>query len=61
MEEGVGPPPRADCDRSWVNMDYDQHRKGLPFTHKNGDFGSLKSRIDVHGFSFDTKSYPVWS
>ena len=21
MEEGVGPPPRADCDRSWVNME----------------------------------------
>ena len=21
IEEGVGPPPRADCDRSWVNME----------------------------------------
>ena len=21
MEEGVGPPPRADCDLSWVNME----------------------------------------
>ena len=21
MEEGVGPPPRADCDRSWVKME----------------------------------------
>ena len=21
MEEGVWPPPRADCDRSWVNME----------------------------------------
>ena len=21
MEEGVGRPPRADCDRSWVNME----------------------------------------
>ena len=21
MEEEVGPPPRADCDRSWVNME----------------------------------------
>ena len=21
MEEGVGPPPGADCDRSWVNME----------------------------------------
>ena len=21
MEEGVGPPPRADCNRSWVNME----------------------------------------
>ena len=21
MEEGVGPPPRADCDHSWVNME----------------------------------------
>ena len=21
MEEGVGPPPRADCERSWVNME----------------------------------------
>ena len=21
MEKGVGPPPRADCDRSWVNME----------------------------------------
>ena len=21
MDEGVGPPPRADCDLSWVNME----------------------------------------
>ena len=21
MKDGVGPPPRADCDRSWVNME----------------------------------------
>ena len=28
MEEGVGPPPRADCDRSWVNMEGAQTDKG---------------------------------
>ena len=28
IEEGVGPPPRADCDRSWVNMEGAQTNMG---------------------------------
>ena len=29
MEEGVGSPPRADCDRSWVKMEGAQTSIGV--------------------------------
>ena len=54
MEEGVGPPPRADCDRSWVKMEGTQNSIGEGIGPPPGS--AVTNRADIGRLGL-----PSWS